>query len=306
MIRIFVALGLSFGLCTSATGFELKKNLIGRVAVFTNDFLGDGHDRWRSGSYFRSTFSGPVWTGDLPETNPILEFRVRGETISPEDATVAPVAGTRPYVGVVAAGLFGHFRHNGTGYRIGGELVATGPQTGVANFVEYAHDLLGFPAPLATSGQLGDAFYPTINAEAFRLIPRSGRRSFDVRPFVEVQAGVETYVRVGADAIFGNSADGALMTRDPVTGQLVTVTTVRRQHGLMPSIGADVAYVASSAYLPSSSGLEVENVRMRARAGARYRSGGRDLFFGMTWLGPEYKGQKSGQVIGSVSFNYSF
>lgn len=290
----------------SAHAFEAFSNVIGRVSVFSNDYLGDGQDRWRSGAYFRSTFFGPAWTGDLPKKAPIFEFRLRGETISPSDLTSPPMAGERPYVGVVAAGLFGHRGSGAGGYRVGAELVATGPQTGVADFVEWSHDVLGFPTARATSGQLGDAFYPTVNTEAYRLIPRKSGRGFDLRPFVELQAGVETYARTGVDLFFGPSIDGSLLTRDPVTGQTLTVATVRRQQGLMPSVGVDVAYVASSEYLPASSGLTVKRVRMRARVGARYFADGRDFFLGFTWLGPEYTSQPSGQVLGSLSLNLRY
>ena len=306
MLHFLLACSLLLAGPTSAGAFNLSDQVVGRVSVFTNDYLGDGRDRWRSGSYFRSTFFGPAWTGDLPTTRPLIEFRLRGETIAPSDISALPSAGERPYVGVVAAGVFGHWARGATGVKLGAELVATGPQTGVARFVERSHDALGFSPVRATSGQLADGFYPTISGEVYRLIARSRQRSFDLRPFVEVQAGVETLARAGVDLIFGTSADGALLTRDPVTGHLLTVATVRRQQGLMPSMGADVAYVQSSAYLPASSGVQVKHLRMRARAGARYVAGGRDLFVGFAWLGPEYESQPSGQVVGSLSFNYRF
>ena len=306
MLRFLFA-GLLFVLATSgASALDLADRVVGRVSVFSNDYLGDGRDRWRSGAYFRSTFFGTAWTGDLPSRKPLLEFRLRGETISPSDLSAPPTSGERPYVGVVAAGLFGHWGRGNSGFKLGAELVATGPQTGVADFVEWSHELLGFPTVRATSGQLADAFYPTVTAEAYRIVTRSGRRSFDLRPFFEVQAGVETLARAGVDLMFGPGIDGALLTRDPVTGHVLTVATVQRQHGLMPSIGADVAYVASSEYLPASSGLKVERLRMRARAGARYFADGRDFFVGFTWLGPEYTTQRSGQVLGSLSLNLRY
>lgn len=306
MLRFLILLSAALCAWTPLHAFDTSRGLIGRVSVFTNDFLGDGNDRWRSGAHFRSTVSGPVWTGDLPTSPSIVEFRLRGETIAPTNIEAPPTFGERPYVGVFAAGLYTHFGHGRMGYKIGGEFVATGPQTGVAGFVEYAHDLLGFPEPRATSGQLGNAIYPTVTAEAYYM-PRGKRHQpYDLRPFVEAQVGVETYVRIGADVVFGGRMDGALLTRDPVTGQLLTVATVRQQVGLMPSIGADIAYVASSEYLPASSGVKVKRLRMRARAGARYVANGRDLFVGMTWLGPEYTSQKNGQIVGSVSLNYQF
>lgn len=306
MFRICIAIVLVLSVPSPGLAFEFSRNLIGRVSVFTNDFIGDGRDRWRSGAYFRSTFSGPPWTGDLPAQPSITEFRLRGETIAPTNAYNPPAAGERPYVGVVAAGLYTHFGRGGTGYRVGAELVATGPQTGVSTFVTRAHEILGFRAPIATAGQLGDAVYPTVTAEAYKLMPRGRARPYDLRPFAEFQVGVETYARVGVDLIFGAPADGALATRDPVTGQVLTVATVRRQSGLMPSVGVDIAYVEGSKYLPASSGLTVEPWRMRARIGARYVADRRDLFVGLTWLGPEYTTQQTGQVVGSLAFNYRF
>ena len=39
---------------------------IGYGRLITNDFIGDGKDRWRSGSVASSRVWGPEWSGQLP------------------------------------------------------------------------------------------------------------------------------------------------------------------------------------------------------------------------------------------------
>ena len=51
----------------------------GEVGSFTNDYFGDGHDRWRSGSYQRSYYSERY---RIKRTDG-SELRVRGEMVTP-------------------------------------------------------------------------------------------------------------------------------------------------------------------------------------------------------------------------------
>jgi len=300
-MRIILLCLLVFcGVSVSAAEFRI----IGRAAIFNNDYFGDGDDRWRSGSYSRSTFFGVGWDGEIPRSG-IYELRFRGELIAPSDLSQPLSVGERPFVGMAAVGLTRHTRLRDLDVSWGGELVAIGPQTGISTFVIDAHELLGFKVPRATNGQLGNDLIPTGSFEVSRLIARSGR-SFQLRPFVEAQAGVETYARIGMDIAFSEGVRGDLLTRDVVTGQLMTVISMKGMAGLTPMIGADIARVFDSYYLPSSSGLAIKKWRARVRGGVRSVGHSRDVFMGLTWLSPEYEGQPGGQVLGSFSIDHHF
>ena len=61
---------------------------LGWGRLFTNDALGDGRDRWRTGSYTVSRIKGISWSGELPTTpGEIVEFRFRADTIAPASLT---------------------------------------------------------------------------------------------------------------------------------------------------------------------------------------------------------------------------
>lgn len=304
LLLVFFGSLVLLGGMAQANPFKLQ--VIGRSSVFNNDYFGDGDDRWRSGSYSRSTYFGEPWSGEIPHDRSIYELRFRGEVIAPTDASEPPQIGERSYVGVAAAGAFRHFRQGDTKFRLGAELVTIGPQTGISSFVTEAHELLGFKTVRATEGELGNDIIPTASVEIYRTVERTRSRRFEIRPFVELQAGVETFARVGADLFFGQSVSGDFMTRDVVTGQMLTVVNVHRLSGLTPTIGVDFAYVWDSRYLPSSRGVAPKSVRARVRTGLRSQSENRDVFFGLTWLSPEYEGQPNGQILGSISVDARF
>ena len=298
---LLLVLVMFWGALASASEFRI----IGRAALFSNDYFIDGHDRWRSGSYSRSTFFGTEWDGEIPETG-IFELRFRGELIGPSDASKPPQSGERPFVGVAAVGLSRHFRHQEMDVRVGADLVAIGPQTGVSSFVTEAHALLGFKLPRAAEGELRNDLIPTGYFEASRLITATTTRPFQLRPFVEAQAGAETYARAGIDVFFKQNVSGDLFTRDVVTGQIMTVISMQGMAGLTPMLGADIARVYDSNYLPGSSGLTLKKWRFRVRGGLRSLGRSRDVFMGVTWLSPEYEGQPEGQMIGSFSIDHHF
>jgi len=301
-MRIILALLLTiWGAAPSFADFRI----IGRASLFNNDYFGDGDDRWRSGSYTRSTFFGPVWNGRLPDKG-VFELRFRGEVIAPTDLSKPPEAGERPFVGVVAAGIARHFSLQGADMHLGADIVAIGPQTGVSSFVTEAHDLLGFKTTRATSGELANDLIPTVHFAASRLIHGSVSEAFQLRPFVEAQVGVEHYARIGMDAFFGQGATGDLLTRDVVTGHMMTVVSMHETVGFTPTLGADFTRVFDSAYLPGSSGLALKKWRMRVRGGVRRLGQSQDVFLGLTWLSPEYEGQPGGQVLGSLSIDQHF
>ncbi|WP_151717846.1 lipid A-modifier LpxR family protein [Gemmobacter serpentinus] len=276
---------------------------LGFARLFTNDALGDTHDRWRSGAYSVSRFRGDRWGGSLPDTfGVILEQRLRAEIIAPESLTTRNP--DRLYAGVIAPGLATHWALMGMEARLGGELVFTGPQTKVGAFQREVHQGIGLDRPSVLGSQIPDGVHPTVNLELGRTLSLSQRVS--LRPFAEAQAGVEDYVRVGGDLVLGRFGHEGLFTRDTVTGQRVLGITGTADPGLSFTLGADMARVFDSAYMPARGPATPEDLRGRLRAGLHWQGERSDAFYGVTWLGKEFDAQPEGQVVGSVRLNLRF
>lgn len=277
---------------------------LGFGRLFTNDALGDGRDRWRTGSYTVSWMRGRApWSGELPERmGELIEYRFRAEIIAPSNL-IAPAPDDRRYVGALSFGVHTAFRKGATRFSLGADLVAIGPMTGVSGFHEAIHDLFGMSSPkAATSVQIPNAIHPTATVSATREIALGDRAR--LMPFVEGQLGVETLVRAGADLSFGLGSAGGLWQRDVVTGQHYSAVAGAR--GLSATFGGDIAHVASSAYLPEGGAAVLEPTRLRLRAGLTWQGERSTLFYGVTWLGKEYRDQPDGQVVGSVSLKLDF
>ncbi len=276
---------------------------LGWGRLFTNDALGDGRDRWRTGSYSLSMLRGPSWAGALPDrAGQILEFRFRGEIIAPENLiTAAP--GDRRYAGALSFGVHTHFTVGQAEASVGGDLVFLGPQTGLGSFQRAAHDLLGIAEPQVLDDQIDNRVSPTVTGEIARSFRLGGKVT--LRPFLEAQAGVESLVRAGGDIVIGSAWDGALMLRDPVTGQRYSGIAATGQ-GVSFTFGADVAHVFDSDYLPSGGDAVLSDERTRVRAGVEWQGERADVFYGLTYLGPEFDGQPDGQVAGSLRVNFDF
>ena len=190
-------------------------------SIFTNDFLGDGEDRWRTGSFdISATFGG----GDLrhlPEKAwERYQLRFRGEIISPSNITT-PSATDRQYAGVLGLGLFTHFQKNSYDIYYGGELVFVGDNTGIGDLQRNFHEELDILAPsdAVLNNQIYNAVYPTVHGGLSKSF-RSEKRL--IRTFAEVQAGVESFARVGMDVVFGGAMIDDFLLRDSVSGQLIS------------------------------------------------------------------------------------
>ncbi len=303
---IFAALSLSpvyaDGILKSKPAGEKKLQI---SSIFTNDFLGDGDDRWRTGSLdISATFGG----GDLRELpNNAWEryqLRFRGEIISPSNITT-PVATDRQYAGVLGLGLFTHFQKSSYDIYYGGELVFVGENTGIGALQRNFHEELDILPPSAAvlNNQIANAVYPTVHGGISKSF-RSEKRL--VRPFAEVQAGVESFARIGADVVFGGALIDDFLLRDSVSGQLVSHSKADHSKGFGFLMGADAAYVVDSNYLPNSGILAFESFRPRARAGIVYQQEKFGLFYGVSWLGKEFEAQNDSQVVGSLNINVSF
>jgi hypothetical protein len=303
MIRTLLA---AAAICLSLGSPSLAQDRVtlGWGRLFSNDALGDTRDRWRTGSYVVSMVRGDAWQGSLPPTiGELLEFRMRAEIIAPADL-VSPVATDRRYVGALSLGAHTHFDMSGFETSLGVDLVMTGPQTGVGKFQKAVHKLIDLPEPQVLGNQIANGLHPTLVAEIGRSF--SLGTAGTVRPFAEAQIGAETMVRAGGDIVLGNFSTGALMLRDSGTGQRYRAIAGDRVQGVSVVLGADMAHVFDSAYLPGPGAATLSDTRSRLRAGMHWQGEKSDVFYGLTWLGKEFEQQPEGQLVGSLNLRLKF
>lgn len=291
---------MSFGTSAAAQGTDV----LGVGRLFTNDYLGDGRDRYQSGSYVRSYMRGPAdWDGTPQEFGVIRELRFRSAIIASDGMGDAP--GDRPYAGVLSMGLHSHFGQDTFRGVFGVDLTAVGPQTGVSDFQATAHDVLGLEQVQFTDSQLSNNLYLGLTAEVAEVLPLS--YGITARPFAELQIGPEGIARVGADVYVGSQIADDILVRDVATGHLYQGTESDDIGGFAFVVGADMAAVANSVYLPEDRGAIASNRRGRLRAGVHWQGADEtSAFYGLTYLSPEFEGQPEGQVTGSLKLNFNF
>ena len=280
------------------------RDLLGVGRLFTNDYLGDGRDRYQSGSYVRSYVRGPQdWDGTPEDFGTIREYRLRSAIIASDGIGEAP--GDRPYAGIVSVGVHSHFGQDTFRGSVGVDVTAVGPQTGVSDFQDRAHDVLGLDQVRFTDSQLGNNVYIGFTAEAAEILPLS--YGLTARPFAELQIGPEDIARIGADVYLGGSITDDILIRDVTTGHLYSGGTTDSVAGFAFVLGADMAAVGDSVYLPEERGAIATNQRGRLRAGMHWQSeGDTSVFYGLTYLSPEFEDQPEGQVTGSLKLNFNF
>lgn len=282
--------------------FSEGREVIGTGRLFTNDFFGDGKDRWRTGGYVLSIVQGNEGYTGQEGFGDLIEYRLGGQIITGSRKSGA--MGDRPYVGAVSVGAHTHFDYNAIGLSLGADVMAIGPQTGLAEFQRKFHEGFEITLPPYIDEQLDDGFFVNGTVQASKTYELSDR--ITVRPFVEGLAGVEGLVRVGGDVIVGEVGQTDMMLRDVVTGQLYRGTQ-GRELGLTYMFGADVASVFDSSFLPADQGYTVSETRARARAGVLFQfAEDSSFFYGATYLSEEFEGQREGQVVGSIKLNFNF
>ena len=293
---VAVLLGLSPAL---AQGRET----LGVARVFNNDWIGDAEDRWRTGSYSFSFIRGPEWQGQLsPRLGDVVEYRFRAEIVAPNNLG-NPSPTDRLYAGMLSAGAHLHFDWYGFDVAAGADIVVIGEQTGLRGVQSSIHDVLSLPQLNVENFQIDNGVFLHGTLEIARDIHFNGGA---IRPFVELQAGVENMARAGVDLTFGGFGDGGLRVRDVVSGQRINGVNALDDQGFSYLVGGDVAFVDSSELLPADRGYEVEDQRYRLRAGVNYGIGETNIFYGMTYLSEEFVGQPEGQVIGSLTVGWVF
>ncbi|OUD09139.1 hypothetical protein BVC71_10565 [Marivivens niveibacter] len=300
---VFVAIMMS-AIAGSATaeGAWAGYSYAGQGRLLNNDFFGDGHDRWRTGSYLLGLgYENP----QAPAAISSLELRLRGESIAPRGVT-GSMATDRAYAGIWSMGLHSHLRSSDVDLSFGADLVVVGPQTGILELQESLHDILGAQQidQTVSDNQVVNGVFPTVTAElGHDFVVGKG---VAVRPFGEASYGVEDFLRVGVDVSIGDTAQDVVYGRDPVTGQRYKIGE-SDQTGFGVVLGADYAYVDDSEYFPSDFGTTMKNERLRARAGVAWQfTPDMSAYYGITYLSEEYEGQSEGQFVGSLKLNLNF
>ncbi|MEM8774420.1 MAG: lipid A-modifier LpxR family protein [Pseudomonadota bacterium] len=299
IVAVFCAL-----ICAQTADAQDRKTVsVGWLA--TNDLFVGPEDRWRTGSLSYSLTFGIPKNGTAPQQfGRVIELRFGGEIIAPESLS-NPAPDDRPFAGILALGLHTHFRRNATDVAAGFDLVFTGPQTGLDDFQENIHDIVGAAiiSDATRANQIGNDFDPRLVVEVGHTIDFGTNAR--VRPFIEGRWGLEDLVRVGFDVTIGDFGRG-ILARDPSTGQRYELNG-RDFPGLSLVLGADIAYVGDSDLLPDSTGLELTDTRNRIRVGLNYQwKNGSSLFYGVTWLDEEFETQDESQFVGSVRLRLKF
>lgn len=305
MTRLLGTFGLALLLAPALASVAVadEQVTLGWGRLFNNDAIGDAHDRWHTGSYAVSMVRGTDWSGILPDQfGRIVEYRLRADTVAPANLA-NPEPGDRRYAGSLSLGVHTQANWLGMDVNIGADLVAIGPQTGISGFQSFVHRAVGMDKP-DTSDQIGNEFKPTLSGELGRSMILSD--GVTLRPYVAAEAGVETLVRAGGDLVIGHFGDQSVMLRDEVTGQRYRAVAGTLTEGMSFTLGGDMARVFSSAYLPDSSGAVLGDTRTRVRAGVQWQGHVASVFYGVTYLSPEFKGQDQGQVVGSLNVNLRF
>jgi hypothetical protein len=294
---IGVALALVLGVGAVEAG---ERVVLGTAYAIGNDSIGQARDRWQSSQLLGALFYGP--RADAPRRLPpgrLLEFRLTHQLVTPESLD-APAPDDRPFAGAFGLEVLTHGAAGGTDVTLGAGLVVTGPQTGTFTAQRWLHERLGYPLPATEGREVENGVYASFVAEVGRSFGGNPR----ARPFVEVRAGVEDLARVGLDLTWGGFGTEAIVIREAVSGQRVPVLWGPREEGLSLAAGLDAAAVDWSAFL-SHHGLTPEP-RYRVRGGVRWQGTRWSLYYGATWLSPEFAGQTGGQVVGLVQVGASF
>lgn len=274
----------------------------GSARLMVNDFFGDGKDRWHTFSYSYSRFYRDSFFGQR------AELRLRADIVAPWKRSAQPE--DRHYAGAIGLGLFTLGQSGALNYKLGGEILLTGDQTGLRRLEREWHKLIGSPDGHTgdDSGylRLDDRVHGLAEGEAWLSLGQPGH--YELRPFLGAQAGYETSATAGADLIIGALAGTQDTTRDKVTG--IPMFNMR-ETGLAPGgvtfvLGGDVSHVKDSIYFPSDSEVTLEKSRHRLRAGAVINAGPASVYIGQAWLSPEFREQAEGQRLGVISVSMRF
>lgn len=285
------------------------------VLSTSNDSVGDGEDRWRSGAAQASVVFdadeastllgtwGGGFTGDAA-----WEIRVRGEVITP-DRDASPFAQDRLFADTLGIGLLMHERLGPWRGQIGGELAITGEQTGVRATQEFIHEITGLNNSYTLRGdrRIDSGFYPTGLVEGAYVASVWG---IDAVPFVSGMVGVETLGRAGFDLHLGADGLERGWVRNTVTGIAIPLAPTRDGWHIAFTGGGDFAVLAESEYFDDGTLPDAETVRFRARLGTLISYNTTAFGLGLSYLSAENEdagpNSDEGQFVGAVTLTTQF
>jgi len=296
---ILVALVAQFFAATVAADTGYKYLGYGRLV--TNDLLGDGKDRWRTGSVsaFRMYVQDDVDLKYL-KLGEAVELRTHFEVVAPSDLQ-AEDGGDRPWGGAISLGLHSPFHYGPLHMSLGADVHFIGKNSGLTQFQQDLHNGLGIKqaGDAVVNNQIKDE--TVIGGAAEVAYPIGLTDRVQARPFGEMRTGLEDVARVGVDVYFGALDATPAMSRDPVTGHRYPVNVEQAQdRGMLFSLGYDHTQVEKSRFLPSDSNASHEPTRSRTRMGMTFKRGSWSVFGGLTMMGKEFKDQDGEQVLGSI------
>lgn len=303
-MRTLLQILISCFMFNAGPATALDRNFMGMGFLLNNDYLGDGHDRWRTGSInlsFAWKHEPTIW-GNFTSTKEFVELRLRAEAITPS-SLASPQEDDRLYAGVTSVGIHKHIDFNSSKLSLGIDLVAVGSSTGISRVQREIHDFLS-KDDFGVTEEVKNGIHPTALAEFSRGFEFGDLAN--VQPFIEIQSGIESFARLGVDVEFFNLKNRCPKVRDSTTGHEYFLGNCRGGVGSSVVLSGDVARVFKSRLLPSNQEFKVSNPRVRLRAGfGKYGKDG-SFFYGLTWLSREFSSQSQAQVIGSVSINIYF
>lgn len=283
--------------------FVATQTMAGPVAsgFMNNDFIGDGRDRWQTGSYTQF-FS-------FHETGPYdFDLRLRGMVMSPWSKKHQARGADRYYVEVLTFGAYLNNRIGNYDVVAGGDLAVIGDQTGLADLQDSIHDWVGSKGFSPSQRQVphiaNDLKTAALGEVAWNNVVGD---KLNIRPYVSAQVGYETFLRAGVDFLIGGYASAAQYVRDPATG-FVEPSSADRQSSIFSTsvvVGFDISHVESNDFLPEDHvSLKEEQHRIRIGLRSHYRNV--SAFYGATYLSEEFQSQREGQIVGTVSLNIAF
>lgn len=279
---------------------------LGYGRLINNDLIGDLKDRWQTASVVSSHIMGDNWQGQMPnEFGSILEYRFQAKIVAPGDVE-NPVPNDRLYSTSISLGAHTHFSLGNGEVSVGGDVVITGPITGLPDLQTVIHDALGrdVPSTSTLNDMIPNGLHPGLVVEYGQPFALGG--GTELRPFAELRTGDETLIRSGVDLYIGGLTNNDLLIRDQVTGQRYRTARGGGLGGYGFVVGGDVAQMGSSIYLPSDRGPDMSENRARLRAGMMWQNADNSVFYGMTWLSKEFETQEEGQFVGSIRLNLEF
>ena len=142
-----------------------------------------------------------------------IGLRLGAEIIAPERLSPSGIPTDRAFAGILAAHVRDYRKFDWLETWFGAGVSVVGPQTGLSDFLDAAHEVLGgAPVSAFTAGtQVPNDVYLDLGVEVAAQIPVDGAV---VRPFVEAKSGLETYARVGVDKRPNNCTIHRDLSRD--------------------------------------------------------------------------------------------